>query len=104
MSLEVALVAIVACVTSLATVCVFLRSYSRFYILRKASVDDYLILVSLLQAWILAGLLISCMSLALLENILLSNIIVRRVGLGRHDYEVPVQNIETLLKVSIMYL
>lgn len=43
----------------LATFCVLLRVVSRFYVLRKPSADDYLIVVGLLMSWCLTGLTIA---------------------------------------------
>lgn len=62
MGSEVAVIVVSSTLTSLATVCVGLRSLSRFSVSRNPSLDDYFILIAIGLSWIHTGLLIRRMS------------------------------------------
>lgn len=59
MAREIKTEAVVICLNSVATVFVALRAVSRFSILKRPAVDDYLIIVAVCLSWILTALVIA---------------------------------------------
>lgn len=89
--------------TVLATVFVILRLVSRVKLLRRSSVDDYLIILAVALAWVLTGL-IYIRELEY-EHICLSSADRPRTeiqfGLGKHQDHVSLEDFEKILLVRL---